>query len=531
MPDAQDPTGEVFVEADDAPPEATEEAPQTGGALRTATVVSARLVLGLVAIAALAVLVGAMILVPIPALRSPAASTVVTPVPTTQQLVCPGGLLRLASASGKGATTASAIGAPRIISAAVPGDPDKTAFAKSDAGTNGGSAAPQLLSTQPVGVGAAAPLLGGAQSEAVNTDEFFGLSSSECTAPAGDLWLAGGATTVGRTTLLLLANPTAVAAIASIQIFGETGPVSAPGMDGITVPAGDQRVVSLAGFAPGLASPVVHVTTTGGQVVASLEQTTVRGVAPGGADFVASTTAPALTTVLPGVVVSATAAMDPLQGQTGFDDLQPTLRVYLPGDKPATVSITVLAEDGTVTGKPIQADLQPGSVTDLPLDQLSDGNYTVIVKARVPVLASVRVSTVTVATASAAAGATGTPAAGGTSGPEAVGGSDFAWITPATLLTSSVIVPIALGMHPVLHLDNPGRAAAKVTLHALSGVDITKTVGAGEAVSVPVVAGDSYQMTGFTGLYASVSGTEQGEITSYGISPLARGQGPVRIYR
>jgi hypothetical protein len=518
MPDAQDPTGEVFVEADDAAPETMEQTPQAVSPLRTVTVVSARLVLGLVALAVLAVLVGAMILVPIPTLRSPAASTVVTPVPTTQQLVCPGGLLRLASASGKGATTASAVGAPQIVSVAVPGAPDKSAFAQSDAGTDGGSAAPQLLSTEPVGAGAAAPLLGGVQSEAVNTDEFFGLSSSECTAPAGDVWLSGGATTLGRATLLLLANPTAVAAVASIQIFGETGPVSAPGMDGIIVPAGGQRVLSLAGFAPGLASPVVHVTTSGGQVVASLEQTTVRGVAPGGADFVAATPAPALITVLPGVVVSATSAMDPLQGQTGFDDLQPTLRVYLPGAKTVTASITVLAEDGTVTGKPIRADLQPGSVTDLPLDQLSDGNYTVIVKAKVPVLASVRVSTVTAATADA-------------SGSQDVGGSDFAWITPAALLTSSVVVPIAMGMHPLLHLDNPGRAPASITLHALSGTDITKTVGAGEAVSIPVVAGRSYRMTGFTGLYASVSGTEDGEITSYGISPLARVQGPVRIYR
>jgi hypothetical protein len=518
MPDAGDPTGEVFVEADDAPPEAAEESPQASSPLRTATAVSARLVVGLVAIAALAVLVGVMIFVPVPTLRSPAASTVVTPVATSEQLVCPGGLLRLASASGKGATTASAIGAPLIVSASVPGAPDKSAFARSDAGTDGGSAAPQLLTTQPAGAGAAAPLLGGVQSEAVKSDEFFGLSSSECTAPAGDVWLAGGATTVGRTTLLLLANPTAVAAVASIQIFGETGPVSAPGMDGITVPAGDQRVLSLAGFAPGLASPVVHVTTTGGQVVASLEQTTVRGVEPGGADFVAATAAPALTTVLPGVVVSTTAAIDPLQGQSGFDDLQPTLRVYLPGAKPATASITVLAEDGTVTGKPVQADLQPGSVTDISLDQISDGDYTVIVKARVPVLASVRVSTV----ATGAADASGSPT---------VDGSDFAWVTPAALLTSSVVVPIASGMHPVLHLENPGKVSATITLHALSGVDITKTVAAGEAVSIPVVAGKSYRMTGFTGIYASVSGTEDGEITSYGISPLARVQGPVRIYR
>jgi Family of unknown function (DUF5719) len=517
MPDSNDPTGQVFVEADDAPPE-TPEVEQSRGALRTATVVSGRVLLGSVAVGVLAVLVAAAILIPIPALRSPTASTVVTPVPTAQQLVCPGGLLRLASASGKGATTPSAIGAPRIVSAAVPGAPDARAFAESDAATNGGSAAPQLVSTPPLTAGSASPLVGAVQSETVKTDEFFGLSSSECTAAVGSGWLSGGATTVGRTTLLLLANPTAVAAVVAIQIFGETGVVTAPGMDGISVPAGDQRVLSLAGFAPDLASPVVHVTSTGGQVVASLEQSTVRGLDPGGVDFVGATPGPARTTVLPGVVVSSTAAMQSLQGQSGFDDLQTTLRVYLPSTKPATASITVLAENGSVTGKPIQADLQPGSVTDLPLDQLSDGKYTVIVQSKVPVLASVRISAVTAAAASA-------------SGTDAAGGSDFAWVTPAALLTSSVVVPIASGMTPVLHLENPSQAAATVTLHALSGADITTTVGAGKAVAIPVVAGRSYRMTGFTQLYASVSGTADGEVTSYSISPIARAQGPLRIYR
>jgi Family of unknown function (DUF5719) len=517
MTDPRDPTGEVFVEADDAPPVETE--PGLGrGALRTATVVSARVLLGSVAVALLAVLVGVAILVPIPTLRSPGLSTVVTPVPTAAQLVCPGGLLRLASASGKGATTPSAIGAPRIVSAAVPGVANTRAFAESDARTNGGSAAPQLVSTSPQAAGATAPLLGAVQSEAVMTDEFTGLSSSECTAPSGGAWLSGGATTVGRTTLLLLANPTDVAAVVAIQIFGETGQVTAPGMDGIPVPAGHQRVLSLAGFAPGLASPVVHVTSAGGQVVATLEQTTVRGLDPGGADFVAATPSPALTTVLPGVVVSNTEAMQALQGQSGFDDLQTTLRVYLPSTKQESVSITILAEDGSVTGKPIQAQLQPGSVTDVPLDQLSDGNYTVLVHSTVPVLASVRVSTM----AKAAAGASG-------SDPSA--NNDFAWITPAALLTSRVIVPIASMQNPVLHLENPGNAPAVITLDAQSGASITKTVGAGKAVAIPVVAGRSYRMTGFAELYASVSGAADGEVTSYTISPLARAQGPLRIYR
>jgi hypothetical protein len=521
MPDLTEPTkstdltGEVFVEADDDPTTPA-EAPNKRGALRTATMISGRVVLGCVAVGAIGVLVGAALLLPLPSVRSAAVSTVVTPVPTTRQLVCPGGLLRLASASGKGATTVSAIGVPRIVSAAQPGSVVASPFATTDAGTANGSAAPQLLST-PV-IDAVPPLLAGSQSESIRTDEFAGLSAAECTAASGSTWLAGGATSIGRTTLLLLANPTAVPSVVSVQVFGETGQVTAPGMDGISVGAGAQRVVSLAGFAPNLLSPVVHVQSTGGQIVAALEQSTVRGITPGGIDFVGATAAPAVTTVLPGVVMTGTEAMQSLQGQSGYDDLQTTLRIYLPSDKSTTASITVLAENGTVTGKPIKADLQPGSVTDLPLDQLSDGNYTIIVTSAVPVLASVRVST--------AAGSTGTA----TASPATAGATDFAWITPAALLTSSVLVPIATGMTAVVHLDNPTTSAETVTLHALSGADITSTVGAHRAVSIPVVAGRTYRITGFRELYASVSGVGGAQVTSYGVSPLARGEGPVRVF-
>ena len=539
-PSSSDPTGQVFVEADDVAQAPIEDDVPKRGALRTAGVISGRIVLGSVAVAAVAVVVGAAILIPLPSARSSAVSTVVTPVPTTRQLVCPGGLLRLASASGKGATTASAIGSARVVSAAQPGDVTDNPFAITDAGTAKGPAAPMLLGTPAIAPGATVPLLAGSQSESVNTSEFFGLSSAECTAASGSTWLAGGATSVGRTTLLLLSNPTDVPAVVSLQVFGEDGQVTAPGEDGIAVAAGAQRVVSLAGFAPNLASPVVHVQSAGGQVVASLEQTTVRGVTPGGVDFVAGTATPARTTVLPGVVIGGTAAIQSLQGQDGFDDLQTTLRVYLPRGKASSASISVLAENGTVTGKPITTTLQAGSVTDLPLDQLSDGNYTVIVTTKRPVVASIRVSTASSTPSSADTGS-GTPsedtgtdpadtAPAASTSADGDNATDFAWITPAALLTSSVLVPVAAGMQATVHLENPTSQPAAVTLHALSGASIAKTIGPHQAVAIPVVAGRTYELTGFTQLYASVSGVGTAEVTSYGVSPLARGEGPLRVF-
>jgi hypothetical protein len=47
---------------------------------------------------------------------------------------------------------------------------------------------------------------------------------------------------------------------------------------------------------------------------------------------------------------------------------------------------------------------------------------------------------------------------------------------------------------------------------------------------VPVQAGVSYELEGFTKLYAAVSGTTPGGVTGYTISPVARGAAPIRVY-
>ena len=506
-----DPTGQVFVVEDESagPEEADGEAPQ-GSVLRKATVVSGRIILGFVVLAVIALVVGAAGLVPLPSVRAGQVSSVVTPVPTQQQLVCPGGLLRLGTASGADATSASPIGSPRISSGALPGDVLSSVFANADAGNGGSTSAPHLLSTPPA-AGTGTALLGGAQSESVSTDDFAGLSSAACTAASGETWLAGGATATGRTTLLLLANPTDVASVVTLHIFGEAGPVTAPGMDGITVAARSQRVLSIAGFAPGLASPVVHVTSTGGQIVASLEQSTVRGVTPGGIDFIGGQAQPGTTAVIPGVVVSGTSALQSDIGASGYEDLQSTLRLFAPGTRAAKVTITILNEDGTVTGKPTSASVPAGDVNDLALDSLSDGSYTIVVTSKVPIVASVRVST-----------------AGSASAPS--GTTDFAWATAAPLLDAGSIVTVAGGMTGTVHLENPTGSVQTVELTALDGTSLSATVQPHSATSVPVQAGASYELEGFSTIYASVSGSTDGGVTSYAVYPSAHGAGPLRIY-
>ncbi len=493
-----------------------ERVPQTAAMkLRTAGRVSARIGIGLIVLAVTGVAVTAAAVIPLPKVSQNVTSTTITPVPTAQQLVCPGGLLRLASASGKGANKASALGAAAVTSGSSAGTISRTSFTGSDAGTGGTAAAPQLLS-QAAATGGTASLIAGAQSESIATTEFVGQSSAACAPATGDVWLAGGATSTGRTTLVLLSNPSDVPASVNLQIFGEKGQVTAPGTNGITVAQRGQRVVSLAAFAPGLVSPVVHVTSQGGQVVASLEQDTVRGLEPGGIDFVGAQDGLARSLVIPGVAVTGTAEIAARIGTAGFDDLQTTLRLYTPSTKQGiSARVSILDENGKLDGSASTVDLAPGAVTDVPLASLSDGAYTVVVTSKVLLAASVRVST---------------------AGSAAVENhADFAWVTAAPLLATRAVASIAPASGS-LHLENPTTRSETVTLHALSGAasgsaDVTVTVPAGSAVNQSVLGGSTYELSGFARLYASVSGVSDGGVTSYTISPAERGSTPIRIYR
>jgi hypothetical protein len=540
-PASADPTGQVFVAADDAAPETPEDDEPRPSALRTATAVGARLILGFVTLGVIAVVIAAAVFIRFPTVSARPASRVVTPTATAQQAVCPGGLLRLGSTTGLNATSASALGAPEVTSGSPTGGVRASDFAVSDAGTGHSSAAPRLLSKAAAASGSAPALLSGAQSEQLATPEFTGLAAAACTAASGETWLVGGSTSVGRTTLLLLANPTDVTATVSVQVYGEVGKVTAPGMDGILVSPDSQRVLSIAGFAPNVVSPVVHVTSTGGQVAATLEQTTVRGLTPGGVDFVGGASRPTTSTVIPGVVISSSSALQADLGQTGYDDLQTTLRLFLPGTGSTEATVSVLAEDGSATGKPTTAKLSGGQVTDLQLDSLSDGNYTVVVTSKLPLLASVRVS---------AAGSGSDASSGSGSGSGTGSSTDFAWTTAAPELSSSALVSVAPGMNPLLHLENPTSTAETVRVAGLGAVSQTITVAARSATSVTVSPGTTYELSGFARLYASVSGTALSAaagsgagaggagtsdaggagVTSYVVSPPARGDASVRVY-
>lgn len=507
---ADEPTGDEF-ETDAAfpeqdEPETRERRPVTA---RGVAIASARTVAGLVGIGIAAATIAAATLIPLPTVSSTPVSVVVTPVPTAQQLVCAGSVLRLADDSGADATTSSALGTPELRAAASAGQVSTSPVDVSDASTGATASAPTVVSTPPANPGqTGGVLVSAAQSELVGEGDFVGLAAADCDVANGDSWLAGGATTVGRTTLLSLTNPSEVPATVDLELFGEDGPITAPGTRGIIVAANGQRVLSLAGFQPDIVSPVVHVTSTGGQVSATLQEAVVRGLTPGGVDIVGSVPGLSENIVIPGVLVTGLEAVQALRvgGDPQFDDVETALRVFAPGEGTVSLTIRVTPEDGAETGTSFAIDVDAGRVTDVPIEMLATGSYTITVDASEPVVASARVTS--------AVGAV----------------TDLAWVRSATLLEGSAQVTAAPGPQPVLHLANPAAIEAQVVVARIGGDSTTVAMPAGASALLPLEAGETYSLSGFTELYASVTLAEGGMIAAYGVNPPGVGSAPIVVY-
>jgi hypothetical protein len=502
----------------DTPPELPEEAAQRPRPerIKRAAVVGVRVVAGVVGVVVAAAVVSGAALLPLPSYTAAVPSVEVTPVETGQQLVCAGSILALSDSADTDATATTAIGDVSVNSNSSTGTVTAAALADSDSGSGGSGAAPQVLSADVDPASDEPLLLSGSQSQALANDDYFGLAASSCTSAAADSWLVGGATTTGRSTLITLTNPTEVVASVDLEVFGEIGAISAPGLTEIAVAPGSQRVLALAGFAPQLASPVVHVTATGGQVVANLQQTTVRGIEAGGVDMVGPSTAPSTTTVIPGLRIAGADALNARIGAAGFEDLVPTLRLFVPGADAVEASISVQSETDATVNSSFEIELEAGVVVDLPIDDLVDGNYTVTVESDAPVVAGARVAAV---------------------GTEADPRTDLAWLASAAELDSEAMLSTPSDVGVALHLANPTTEAAVVTVTAVTGSSVgtenavrTVEIAPGTAAYLTADAGSSYQLSGFDALHASVTAAAGGGVAGYTVVPRPESSTAIEIY-
>ena len=468
---------------------------------------SARAIAGVAGIGVAALAIAGATWLPLPSFTVTPPSSTVIPVPTAQERTCPGPLLTLASNSAA-ATGAAAFAPPTAVYGTNTGAEVQTRSLTPVDDTQGESnGTPVTLTVPAPSASSAPPLVGAAQSQQAALEDFAGLAAASCDEARPESWLVAGATTLGETSLVLLSNPSSVQATVDLSIYSDTGTVTAPGATGIVVAPGTQRVVPLAGLAPSVAAPVVHVVSRGGRVVASLQQSDIVGIDPHGVELVGATAAPAAHQVIPGMVVRSLAAIQSAQGGEGYGSDLPALRVFVPGTQAATVRVGALGEKGTAMGNSYSATVKPGIVTEIPLDHLSDGNYTVTIDSTQPLVAAARTSTV--------------------SGKA----FDFGWFVATEQADDSFVAAVPPGPGAVLHFANSGEDGPNVTVKvAVKGSTKTLVVPSGGSAGLTILQPGTYTVTGAKGLYVSTSLVGKGLVSSFPVSPPSPLASPIEVY-
>ena len=94
--------------------------------------------------------------------------------------------------------------------------------------------------------------------------------------------------------------------------------------------------------------------------------------------------------MIPGVFIRGSADATKLMTNPDFEDLVPTLRIFVPGDKPATVTAQVLGSNAKTYGTVVRQTIPGRTTADIALPGLADGDFISIVKSDVPVGAAIR---------------------------------------------------------------------------------------------------------------------------------------------
>ena len=428
----------------------------------------------------------------------PTRPALVTPVQVAAapvSLVCPGPV-RLPKSSGDAGFDPAPVGAITSVQAATTGAGTSGAGSGTaapgvltdlagavtlaritpttvDAATTALSAptAPVLLTADPVN--GHAPRVAGTSTSLVTAGDLRGLAVTTCTPAGTDAWLVGGSTAVSSTALLTLANPGSTAASVDLEIWGPNGPAELSGGSALLVAPHGQRQLLLSGVAAEQRRIVVHVSSTGGLVAASLQDDALSGLTPGGLTFVSPGSAPATRQVVTGITVPTSAITDTDQA---------VLRLVAPGDTGTTAAISLLGPDGVVPLPGAESvDLPAGTVIDVPLAGIPAGSYTAVVRAGAPVLAGAMITRI--------------GSAGQLENQQVI---DRAWIAAGTVGTGGVaVLPSGSGVTSTIVLGGVGRTAAgdgrdatgTVRAFAADGTvlgDTTVTVPAGQTVTVPV---------------------------------------------
>lgn len=319
-----------------------------------------------------------------------ASSAQVEPVVVAQS-ICPGpealGIAGLADPAAQKVSVTAAAAPVAVLPPGSPAGQGTGSLTISALGSGDALAAPVIVrgkvvfgaisTARPVlvsGVGAMAPGTVATQWSWTRSGDGRGLVTAACLPAATSSWLVAGGGQPGRLGRLVLTNPGPNPVTVDVSVLGAGGPIDSPNGHGVVVAGYGRTVLLLDAIAGSVLSPVVHVSTQGGEVAAVLSDSWLDGVVPRGGDDAVSVAVPAREQVIAGAAIQGAAV----------------LRVGVPGDSEAVVQARVLTASGP-QGLPSGAVTRvAGQATeDIDLSSLAPGDYAVQVSADVPVVAAV----------------------------------------------------------------------------------------------------------------------------------------------
>jgi Family of unknown function (DUF5719) len=390
------------------------------------------------------------------------------------KLVCPGGVYRTGGAAGTKVGAFEAIGSAEINS-----------DFNGPAGTSMLISGNQLTAVDPAGRAEQnSILLNANQLQSIQTDGLAGLTGAGCQRPTNDLWFVGGDNSTGRESLLVVKNVTKVDSTVSLEIFNERGLVTGSGMSGISVAAGKTTVIPLSSFS-------THLVSRGGLVAAWIQEKVVRGLAAGGVDYVSPSAAFATTQAIPGVFIRGSADAAKLMANSDFSDLVPTLRVFVPGQKSATVTAQVLGSTAKTFGTVVRQTIAGGTTADIALPGLQDGDFVAIVKSDAPVGASIRLHRVVKSKV------------------------DFVWLSSAQPQPTKVGFTVPTSGISKLSVANPSTSDISLTLVQNRGAETSFKVPAAGQLTLKFAPGSKLQLsTGKSPFFATMIVDVDGSVSA-----------------
>ncbi|MFJ9717281.1 DUF5719 family protein [Streptomyces sp. NPDC101213] len=205
-----------------------------------------------------------------------------------------------------------------------------------------------------------------------------GLLGVTCAAPDTEFWFPGVSTAADRTDYVHLTNPDDSAAVADIELFGKDGGVTTTVGEGLTVPAHSSKPILLSTLTGEKQDDLtVHVNVRSGRVGAAVQALDDKL----GGDWLAPSTDPAGTLVVPGIPKDATAVR---------------LVAFAPGGADADLKVQLASPTGLITPAGQETlHVKAGMTTALDLGDVTRGEPGSLVltptDGSAPVVAAVRV--------------------------------------------------------------------------------------------------------------------------------------------